>query len=193
MRSPWPAVAFFVLSAAFVAAEDKTIEISGRSFAAIAYSPSTGKYGYSYNLRSRAAAEQAALQKCEAADARIVTWVNKGFIALALGSDKSCWGVGWSWGSGASNTKAKDFALDDCKKRTSGVQVAIALSSDGQYIWDRLEHTIVIDKNGNIHDGHGKPLLPSPSPGSPATDGQGRPPLPNPSPSGTTANGFPNG
>jgi serine/threonine-protein kinase len=159
-----------VLSVGLFFAQDQTITIDRHSYAAIAYSPSTGKYGYSYDLRNRAAAERVALEKCGAEDARIVTWVNKGFIALAVGSDKSCWGVGWSYGNGASNTKAKEFALEDCKKRTTSVQIAIALSSDGQYIWDALEHTIVIDKDGNIHDGHGRPLLPSPSPSASATN-----------------------
>jgi hypothetical protein len=163
-------ILLIVVSAGLSLAQDKTITINGLSYAAIAYSPSTGKYGYSCNLRSRALAEKIALEKCDAEDARIVTWVNKGFVALAVGSDKSCWGVGWSYGNGASNTKAKDFALEDCKKRTTDVHIAIALSSDGQYIWDALEHTIVIDKDGNIHDGHGRPLFPSPSPSASATN-----------------------
>ena len=197
MKAPCVMAIFLsVLSIAVPNANSETIEISGRSFAAIAYSPSTGKYGYSYNLTSRAAAEKAAIEKCPVADARIVTWVNRGFIALALGADKSCWGVGWSWGNGASNTKAKNYAVDDCKKRTTGVEVAIALSSDGQYVWDRLEHTIVIDKNGNVTDGHGTPLAPNASPAtsaSPADNRSQSTPLPRSSPSGTTANGFPNG
>lgn len=153
-----------VLLVRVVGADDKTIHISGQSHAAIAYSPATGKFGYSYNLPSRRAAERMALQKCEADDARIVGWVSKGFLALALGSDKSCWGVGWSYGNGASNTAAKDYAMNDCKKRTTDVHIVIALSSDGQYVWDEEEHTIIIDKDGNIHDGKGRSLLPSPSP-----------------------------
>jgi hypothetical protein len=44
--------------------------------------------------------------------------------------------VGWSYGSGSSNDTAKDYALDDCKTRTTGVYIAVCLSSDGQYIWD---------------------------------------------------------
>ena len=176
MKTVCVATVLALVSGALACAEDHTIQISGHSYAAIAYSPATGKYGYSYDLRSRAAAEKVALEKCDAADARIVTWVNKGFIALALGSDKSCWGVGWSYGNGCSNTAAKDYALDDCKKRTSDVHIALALSSDGQYIWDALEHTIVIDKDGNIRDGRGNLITPTPVPGaSPATDWRGMP------------------
>ena len=176
MKTICVATVLALVSGALAFAEDHTIEISGRSYAAIAYSPATGKYGYSYNLRSRAAAEKVALEKCGAEDARIVTWVNKGFIALALGSDKSCWGVGWSYGNGSSNTAAKNYALDDCRKRATDAHIALALSSDGQYIWDVLEHTIILDKDGNIRDGHGNLITPTPAPGaSPATDWRGMP------------------
>jgi uncharacterized protein DUF4189 len=200
MKTPGVAIIFigFAIAIAF-AGENQTISISRGTYAAIAYSPSTGKYGYSYNLRSRAAAEKTALEKCPEADARIVTWVNRGFVALALGNDKSCWGVGWSYGNGASTAVAKDYALEDCKKRTSGAMIALVMASDGQHVWDRLDHEIVIDKNGNVTDGHGRSLLPSPSPGasvsaSPVnTDDRPQPARPRPAPSGTTANGFPNG
>jgi Domain of unknown function (DUF4189) len=149
---------------AFASAQDRTIEIGRQSFAAIAYSPATGNYAYAYDYRSRAAAEKTALEKCDAQDGRIVCWVNKGFCALALGADKSCWGAGWSYGNGASNTKAKDYALEDCRKRTTDVRIAVALSSDGQYVWDSKEHTVVIDKNGNIRDGYGNLITPTPTP-----------------------------
>jgi len=74
------------------AGENRSIAISSDSFAAIAYSPDTGKYGYAYDRRSRSAAEDGAMRDCGADDARIACWINKGFCALALGNDKSCWG-----------------------------------------------------------------------------------------------------
>jgi hypothetical protein len=184
------------------AGDNKTISIRRGTFAAVAYSPSTGKYGYSYNLRSRAAAERTALEKCPEPDARVVAWVERGFLTLALGNDKSCWGVGWSYGNGASTVAAKEYALEDCKKRTTGAQVALVLASDGEHVWDRLDHEIVIDKDGNVTDGRGRSLLPSPSPGVSASPGMSASPVedralplvrPRPSPSGTTSNGFPNG
>lgn len=127
-----------------------TIEINGHSFAAIAYSPATGKYGYAYNHRSRSAAEKAALDQCGAEDARIVCWVNRGFCALALGDDKTCWGVGWQYGGGSSNDDAKKTALDECGKRTTGAHIAVCLSSDGQYIWEPSKSAIVIRPNGEV-------------------------------------------
>src|SRR5262245_60450385 len=48
-------------------------------FAAIAYSPATGKYGYSYNYSSRSAAMRRALTQCPQADAKIVGWVEGGY------------------------------------------------------------------------------------------------------------------
>ena len=143
--------------------EDKTIEISSDSYSAIAYSPATGKYGYSYDRRSRSAAEDGALRDCGADDARIACWVNKGFCALALGNDKSCWGVGWTYGNGANNTDAKNYALEDCRSRTDGVHIALCLSSDGQYIWDQKDHITIIDKDGNVYDGRGNRITPTPA------------------------------
>src|SRR4051812_22619925 len=90
---------------------DEVIVFNGSTYAAIAYSPATGNHGYAYNHGSRAAAEAAALRYCKGDDARIVTWVNNGFCALAVGDDQSAWGVGWSFGDGATNTYAKNRAL----------------------------------------------------------------------------------
>ena len=163
-------VAAASMFAAFVRAqENRTITISSDSYAAIAYSPTTGKYTYAYDLRSRSAAENAALEKC-GEDAHLACWVNRGFCALALGSDKSCWGIGYSYGNGANTDKAKNDALEDCRNRTSGAHIAVVLSSDGQHLWDEKDHTTIIDKNGNIYDGHGNRLTPTPSAGASATD-----------------------
>jgi hypothetical protein len=159
---------------AFVrAGENKSISISGDSFAAIAYSPKTGNYAYVYDLRSRAAAEREALEKC-GEGAESACWVNKGFCALALGSDKSCWGIGYSYGNGASTDKAKNEALADCRNRTSGAHIAVVLSSDGQHIWDQKDHTTVIDKNGNVYDGRGNLIKPGPSASASPTPGENK-------------------
>lgn len=105
------------------------IDISGNRYAAIAYSPETGKWGYAHNYGSRSSAERAALAKCKAPDARIVTWVLKGFCALAVGDDQSCWGVGWSYGDGASNVDAKRRALAECNKRTTNARIVVCVCS----------------------------------------------------------------
>jgi serine/threonine-protein kinase len=105
------------------------IVFDGDSYAAIAYSPSTGAYGYGYNYGSRWSAEAAALRNCKADDARIVTWVNNGFCALAVGDDKSCWGVGWEYGDGATNTAAMRRALQEANKRTTNCRILLCVCS----------------------------------------------------------------
>src|SRR5205823_5288063 len=61
---------------------------------AIAYSPETGKYGYSYNCGSRAQAERLALRNCPADDAAVKVWVKNGYAALAVNDDGD---YGWGW------------------------------------------------------------------------------------------------
>ncbi len=105
------------------------IVFNGDTYAAIAYSPATGNYGYGYNFGSRASAEAAALRNCKADDARVVTWVNNGFCALSLGDDKTKWGVGFSYGDGATNTFAKRRALQECANRTTNSRLVICVCS----------------------------------------------------------------
>ena len=111
------------------AARSDTYYLSGNTYAAIAYSPSTGDYGFGYNFGTRAGAEQRALKDCNGDDAQIVTWVNNGFCALALGDDQSRWGYGYSWGGGASNVEAKQRALKQCQSRTTGAHIVLCISS----------------------------------------------------------------
>jgi hypothetical protein len=62
-------------------------------WAAIAYSPSTGRYGTASELRGRDTALRMAKDNCGAADARPVVLVGNGWCALAIGQDTSAWGV----------------------------------------------------------------------------------------------------
>ena len=90
-------------------------------YAAIAYSSSTGKYGYSYGYSSRARAENAALNNCSGDDAVIVVWVENGYAALALGDERGAYGTGWSTRSRAD---AEATALANARERTSGAYIA---------------------------------------------------------------------
>ena len=107
--------------------------IDGDTYAAIAYSPSTGKRGYAYNYGSRWGAEKAALANCKADDAKIVAWVNNGFCALAIGSDKDAYGTGYSYGDGANNQYAMRRARAEGEKRTTNVRVVLCVCSTGQF------------------------------------------------------------
>lgn len=129
-------VAAVFASLATLAPAVQAIDVSEWSYAAIAYAPSTGKYRYSYNYGSRAAAEQAALRGMVEKDAKIVCWVNRGFCALALGDEVGSYGTGWEYGDAASNTAAMETALRNCRERTKGARVVLCLVSDGQYIYE---------------------------------------------------------
>jgi serine/threonine-protein kinase len=67
-------------------------------YGAIAYSPATGKYGYSYNCDSLAEAERIALRNCRASDATVKVWVENGWAALAV-NNNGAYGWGWSTSS----------------------------------------------------------------------------------------------
>src|ERR1051326_8067074 len=108
---------------------DEVNEIDGDTYAAIAYAPSTGSIGYAYCCGSRSEAERKALRNCKGSDAQIVTWVNNGFCALAVG-DNGAWGYGFSWGDGASNAEAKTRALANCRKRGTGAKIKICICSE---------------------------------------------------------------
>jgi hypothetical protein len=165
------------------------IDVNTRSCAAIAYSPSTGKYEYACDLRSQSAAEKAAVEKLGEPDAKIAGWVKFGFVALALGTDKSCWGAGWTYGHGATDQKAGNTALEDCRKRTTGAYVALIVSSDGQYVWDHRDHITITDKDGNVYDGRGNPISPTPG-GNGTSSVRSSSPSPTATPSPAESNLF---
>lgn len=81
-------------------------------YAAIAYSPQTGAYGYSYNAGSRSSAERSALNRCRARDARVVVWVKNGWAALAR-NRYGAWGTAWS-------SRSKSHATDLARRNVRG-------------------------------------------------------------------------
>lgn len=80
-------------------------------FAAIAYSPCTGRYGYAFGQGCRAEADAEAVANCGAADARPVAWVENGWVALARSCNGPAISCGWSTRSLA---EAKAIALRGC-------------------------------------------------------------------------------
>jgi hypothetical protein len=80
--------------------------------AAIAYSKSTGLSGYSYGYSSRTAAENAAVEACNARDAVVLTWTRNAWTALATADDRSYYGH--AWGNTAEEAMTK--ALAACSK-----------------------------------------------------------------------------
>lgn len=76
-------------------------------YGAIAYSPQTGKWGYSYGYYYLSDAQNNALSRVDSSDARVAVWVENGWAALAKDS-KGNYGWGWSTNSLAD---AEAFAL----------------------------------------------------------------------------------
>ncbi|MCJ8311178.1 MAG: DUF4189 domain-containing protein [Hyphomicrobiales bacterium] len=91
------------------------------NYGAIAYSQSTGASGRSWDYRSRAAAERAALNNCyrHAGDCRVI-WFRNACGAVAVGN-------GGGWGSAWGNTRrqAQNAAIRSCRRYTSGCRVRV--------------------------------------------------------------------
>lgn len=121
------AVAMGMLVATGTAKAD-TYKISSDTYAAVAFSKSTGKYGYAWNHPSRAAAEKQALANCKAPDAEIVGWVNFGWLVLAIGSDNS-YGTGWEYGDRAFLKTAAMRAITNCRKHQQAIKTIVILCS----------------------------------------------------------------
>jgi hypothetical protein len=80
-------------------------------FAAIAYSPLTGRYGYFSGALCRADAEAAAILNTGACDARVLAWVENGWVVLARSSNGIGYGV-----STRSLAQAEAIALLGCAR-----------------------------------------------------------------------------
>jgi hypothetical protein len=108
-------------------AKADTIVVEVDTYAAIAYSPSTGKWGTGQGYPWLNRARERALAECDADDARIIGWVENGFIALALGDDVGAYG----YGSSSNSATARAIALRECAKRTTGAHVVVVKCSAG--------------------------------------------------------------
>ncbi len=94
-------------------------------WAAFAYSPSTGKYGYTYGWLAQSNAKRAALKNCKAVDAKLIAVVGNYYLALAKGDDETVYGYGYSTDA----ADAKAIALRECRKRTSNCYIAFCVHS----------------------------------------------------------------
>jgi Domain of unknown function (DUF4189) len=93
------------------------------NYGAIAYSPSTGRVGSSWNYRTLGDAQRAAVTACKAPDGQPVTWARNGFYcALAVGADGSL-GTGY----GSTPARAKAIALRDCRKYTADCKIVTCI------------------------------------------------------------------
>lgn len=86
-------------------------------YGAIAFSQHSGNVGYSYNYRSRAAAEERALEEC-GRGCKVVVWFRNACGALATG-DNNGYGSGWA----ASRREAERIALSGCGENVENCRV----------------------------------------------------------------------
>ena len=86
----------------------------------IAYSPSTGSSGWSYNLPTQAAAENDALARCRkfASDCVVATQFHDACGALAVGNGNA---YGADWGN--DRVAAERKAMQQCAKNAQGCAV----------------------------------------------------------------------
>jgi len=88
-------------------------------FGAIAYSPSTGSHGWSYDYASREEAERVAIANCaqHARDCNVPIWFQNACGALAIGP--SGYGSGWAINQGL----AEAYALGVCGQHSASCSV----------------------------------------------------------------------
>jgi len=89
-------------------------------YGAIAFSPSNGVWGYSYNYNARGAAERRAMRECRArgSGCRSIVWFRNACGALAVGQGNA---YGWGWNT--SRQQARRRAMAECRARTSGCRI----------------------------------------------------------------------
>lgn len=94
-------------------------EAAADNYGAIAYSPSTKVYAWSYDYPSRGAAESEALSKCrkQASDCIVPLWFRDSCGALAIGSG----GYGTAWATERSNAERQ--ALVVCRRHSKDCAV----------------------------------------------------------------------
>jgi len=78
-------------------------------YAAIAYSPNSHSYGYSYGYATQGGAELESLLRCDGDDARVVVVAEDAYVALAVGRNGA---YGYAWGT--SQDIAESIALQEC-------------------------------------------------------------------------------
>lgn len=116
-------------------------------YGAIAYSPSTERYGWSWRCRDRPTAEQTALASCPVPDAQLLVWGEATCLALAIG-DRGTFGFGW----GNDSQVASRFALAECHKHSSTARLVL--------LFDTRHGTNVADSDGTGGGGATGCLIP---------------------------------
>jgi len=89
------------------------------NYGAIAFSTSTGAWGWSNDYSSVSEAQNAAMNSCGKPDCQAVVWFKNNCGALAVGKG-NCWGTGWA----DSRAEAERLALNSCRNAGDNCKVA---------------------------------------------------------------------
>lgn len=104
-----------VLALGVVAAPGAAQAQSGNIYGAIAYSNTTGVYGYSHNYPNRGSAQSRALGECHAGGGggacQVVIWFYNACGAIATGSS-----YGWGAGYAPTRQQASSIAMGYCRQ-----------------------------------------------------------------------------
>lgn len=104
------------------------LQAQGDRFAAIAYSPKTGRWGYGTNYPSKSAAIARALRECHSSGAKTF-WCKNAWGALAL-SNGAPGGYGWFWAE--TPEEARRGAIRECLAYNPDAHVVVCVSAYGE-------------------------------------------------------------
>jgi hypothetical protein len=121
-------LALAMLAPAGVLSARQTSDNSTTYYGAIAYSQSTGRWGYSSGFSAEVNARRQSLRNCVAGDCKVVLIVGNGYAALALGDDTSAYGFGHSK-TDQGVAVARRFALQGCQQRTRNCRIVVSVHS----------------------------------------------------------------
>ena len=116
-------IVFFVLLAFCGSSEVEAAD----KYAAVAFSPSTGRYGFGRGFSTKAAAIEEATLRCGRQDA-IVRWCRNSWIVLARSERTSRgYGYGCAWGKNFRDVRAQ--ARANCLEHNEEAEVVVSISS----------------------------------------------------------------
>jgi len=96
-----------------------------RTSGAIAYSTSTGAWGYATG--GARTAQQRAINFSKDASAKVIGVKFDCWMALAVGDDKSVYGFGYA----GNRIDAEKHALEECGKRTKNAKIVVSFCTNG--------------------------------------------------------------
>jgi serine/threonine-protein kinase len=114
-----------LIALAFALGLAPVLQAADDRYAAIAYSPKTGRWGYGANYATKSEALARARRECGRKDAR-TNWCKNAWIALAI-SDQAPGGWGSAWGETAE--AAKEAARRECLARNPDARIVACVSA----------------------------------------------------------------